>query len=387
MTKTPAQIQLELLQNQIFRKARGDEWVNKRIEQNKAKNFYQGFMEKQADTYLKESKNKNIKREDLIFDLKAQGNVYENQVGYNMLVHLLDNIEKASKDLGFTIPTRPIIGTLPTGKVQAMAMRHYVSKEPMIIFEYELFTFTNLISKSVLLSLPFEQKNGVTKFSSSEENIKKMIVQDQTGVQKFLEVLLAYLIKGQPTLATPYYPNEKIIGLNSQITHLMELFVMGHEYAHILLGHTNCSKQKESGISTEVLTEMIFKWNQEFEADGLSLILILQSFSNKNFYDMPLLYAGVDLFLSCLDIMDRSISIILSGKEEQRMDDSHPPVSERRDYIRYHLTRMLGTEKAEVGISLAKTYVAVLEVYFDLCRPVLLDLHHKRTKLAKTWWK
>ncbi|PFY96970.1 hypothetical protein COL57_15845 [Bacillus wiedmannii] len=388
MASSWAQKQLEQLQKKIFYTARGKEWVEERIKQNtdqdynyqKHKSFYEGTT-KELMSNLKEL---GINGE---FSIEVRGTVYESPYYYQVMMDLLEKVESASKELGFTIPDRPIIGTLPTGKIQAMASRHPISNEHTIIFEYELFSFANLLSKSLLSSLPVKSENGVVSFSTDLDDIVNGIAKDQTGLHKFFDVLVSYLFYGRPSLAEQYNPDKNIMILNALIVNSMELFVMGHEYSHILLDHTNKSKEKKTNVYSQSINELIFQWEDEFEADGLSFIMIMEMISQNKLFDLSLQYVGVDFFFSCLSIMDRAVSLVLHGKEVVKLDDSHPPVDERREYIRYLLKRLAGEEKAESAILLAKVYQMVLENYYQQSKPILLRHHKEGTPLAKSWLK
>ena len=57
----------------------------------------------------------------------------------------------------------------------------------------------------------------------------------------------------------------------------MEAFAMGHEYSHILIGHTTEESFKKK-YSLEGLSQIFYSQYQEYEADHLALSLTLEGF-------------------------------------------------------------------------------------------------------------
>lgn len=169
---------------------------------------------------------------------------YEDPITYILISKLAKRIEESADDLSIAIPYRPIIGTLPTGRVNAMAIAVPSSDEFIIVFESGLFYFALLLSKALTMSIPFKgtQEKKLT-FSYDIAEVTKKIDANPEILNRFIQVLFAYLLEGRPSAAPPYILEEPYMNLAEILIDSMELFVMGHEYEHIINNHFLEKKQ------------------------------------------------------------------------------------------------------------------------------------------------
>ncbi|WP_440956116.1 hypothetical protein ACSAZK_03970 [Methanosarcina sp. Mfa9] len=140
--KTKSQIYLEKMQSKFYE----DEitghlsWINNPEFLEEFKKIYPEVDFNEIENYMEKT------------DLPT---IYENPDTYSILFDLFEQIEKSAKELLSRLPMRPLIGTLPSGKVNAMAIKVPDTDEFMVVFEDQLFTFANLIAKIIAQSIPF----------------------------------------------------------------------------------------------------------------------------------------------------------------------------------------------------------------------------------------
>jgi hypothetical protein len=123
-----------------------------------------------------------------------------------------------------------------------------------------------------------------------------------------------------------------------------ELFVMGHEYAHVIQGHLSEEHVPHSGLGddVEILPHQI---GQEFEADILGLKLSIESMVRKHGVDASLAFFGVYLLFSAIELIDRAIDVLVPGLAPSSSEhETHPPPDMRREYLNIYLTQGVGEQ-------------------------------------------
>jgi hypothetical protein len=312
---------------------------------------------------------------------------YEEPSGYHLMTNLARQVEDAASELGHPLPIRPQLGTLPTQNVNAMAVRVPDSDEYLILFESELFTFALLLSKVVARAIPFKgSESGMLNFSTEGEDIEKSIAENPEITRRFREVVLAYLIKGRPSAAPAYLPEEPYGTLAAILRQSMELFIMAHEYAHIISGHLSESKTAPIDVGGQHGDEVIRSWQQELEADAQGLELMVRAMQKRN-HDLALSYWGADLFFSCIEVVEQGISIMRTGREseEGQLTDSHPPVQLRREMLRELLKRSLPEEHAQAPIQLGMVLEQLIASLWSATKPLLGEYQRAGGKLSPIW--
>jgi tetratricopeptide (TPR) repeat protein len=107
------------------------------------------------------------------------------------------------------------------------------------------------------------------------------------------------------------------------------LFIMGHEYAHIIL-------HLEAESFSEYNSKINKSFQQEFQADELGLMLTrncIQQTNPKEVMSSLFCFAGIEIALNCLYVIDR-LRGILDGSDGPTVYESHPPTKQRMEKIR-----------------------------------------------------
>ncbi len=310
---------------------------------------------------------------------------YEDPNWYTIMVDLSHEIEQAAKEAGLIAARRPMLGTLPTGQINAKTIRVPGTDEHIILFEWQLFLFALLLSKAVARALPLTPgEPGYINVSVDPNAIRQRIYSDPSIEARFADVVLAYAVTGKPGLAEPYFAEPLYGTLTVTLLSCMELFVMGHEYGHIVLEHLTTTPRNVRPRLNEA-EEISYSWRQEYDADLIGLELMMRVAEGQRKIPANFSYSGADLFFTAIDIMDRAVSVLNGEEETARKLGSHPPNRERRWLLRRMIPRLAGKEAAEMILEYALGVQDAVDVLWELARPRLLELHRQGIRPAP-WW-
>jgi hypothetical protein len=348
--------------------------------------FARGYVESQFPSADEKQREELVKTfiGELAKQTEQVPTPYEEPGWYAVMENLSEDIGKSADEAELVIPTNPLLGTLPTGQINAMTLRVPGSDDYLIIFEWQLFLFALLLSKAVARALPLRQtEDEGFSFSAQKDDIAQRIDSDKSVVYRFADVLLAYAATGQPSRAQPYLPEVHYGRLAEVLRRSMELFVMGHEYAHIILGHLSTAQSTETKLSEAEMLE--YSWGQEYEADLMGSSLMMRVMARDGM-DASLSYWGCDFFFSAIDVMDKAVSV-LNGEEETAMKlGSHPPTKERREMLRQLLPEMIGEKHANDALGLSRILEDVTDLLWQRTRPVIASARSRGVRPAP-WWQ
>jgi len=312
---------------------------------------------------------------------------FEDPTRYGVFMKCAQMIEEAARILSLPpIENRPLIGTLPTGLPNAMVIFVPPGEEYLIVLDPYVFDFSHRLSSIAARSLPcVDMKEGKAGYSLSVRDVKKNIAKTPVIARHFRELLLAYLFDESPGDVPRYVPEAPYASLASHLLSSMCLFVIGHEYGHLIGRHFSTDKTTLLPLLGENVEGVNFKWAQEVEADAFGLQLTLVALEKQG-ADLTMSYFGADYFLSCIEILERSISVVRTGKVKKGyLSPSHPPLQVRRDLLREGI-KVGAKQFAEVPIKWGIALERALNILWE--EEMLLALfgyHMQRTKLAPVW--
>jgi hypothetical protein len=165
----------------------------------------------------------------------------------------------------------------------------------------------------------------------------------------------------------------------------MECFIMGHEYGHIIEGHLANRSTAAALLGNDKVQEYVRSWEQEFDADAVGASLVIDAMRRQRHFDVALSFWGADFFFSCIEIVERGVSIVKTGQENQLTFGSHPPVALRREALRNALAKSLPEEHAKAAVTLGRTLEQIIEELWSITKPHLLALHNQHQALAAVW--
>ncbi|MFH8591634.1 hypothetical protein [Streptomyces rimosus] len=297
------------------------------------------------------------------------------------IIHsLADRIEKYLPDPFI----RPVLGSLDTGEINAVTLLAPDARTHLVIFESELFTFANLFSKAVAMAMPFEDAGGGrTAFSVHPDKVRRHLKHSPDAILRFADVVRAYLFEGEPSRARPYHAPHPIDVQAAILRDGLELFVLGHEYGHVLLDHLaeSQSPRRVPGTADGELTEVTWKWKQEHDADTLGWFLCTKVMTEK--YDLAFSHAGTELFFSACEVLERALSLLVEGRSEAHpASPTHPPIAERRDALR---TLLRDERQGESAIILGTAIQDIVDILWEPTAPHLLGLLKRGQQPDPRW--
>ncbi len=188
---------------------------------------------------------------------------YEDSNRYVVMAMILDEVLAAFAALGKSFEPKPIVATLPSGRLNAIVKCEDRTQTPIIFLEQGLFQFLYDFALAVGWALP--------AFSAKELADDKSLAQHRGphtlpfGGGPFPDVLYSYVVSGSPiTGGTPVPKPPHNVLLCERLVNQMSRFVIAHELSHFALGHYDPNNKTES-------------WDKEYHADAHALLVLSQA--------------------------------------------------------------------------------------------------------------
>lgn len=312
---------------------------------------------------------------------------FENPDWYGLVTHLFERIARSAETMKMQLAHPPLLGTLATGRVNGVAIALEGSATRIILLEQGLFGFANLMCKAVGASLVYTgTEEGQLRFSLDPGAIRDKLAKDDAPIERFFDALTAYVVQGEPHRARPYAPPPYAATVASNLRESMETFILGHEYAHVALGHLD-GKHMLHAVAAGVDAETVeTNYDQEFQADLIGMMLTLQTLTREDNLDVALSYWGAHAFFGCIDIVERTVSLLATGEPATWRGDSHPPTRQRQQMLQLGLQSLVKPEEAAKGaIKLAEQIDEILAIYWVRCEGPLRRLHRDGVRPTAEW--
>lgn len=259
-----------------------------------------------------------------------------------ILDFLFQRIYNTVVKLKYTVQCTPYAGTAVSGEYNAFACEHPTTHEKLIVFESELIIVADLFCKIIALAIPLDIKADNVGFSVDLKNLEEHLDKNNHILERFAELFYNTIYKGLPSHAKQYFIESSRQKLFYELLNSIELFIIGHEYGHVLAGHLS-NQIFIRKISETNLNVIETNWKEEFEADSIGLNLLLNSLDNANL--SPFCYMGPEMFFIFLDLIDRISSYMNGGLEVSDQGSvSHPPSIDRKMAIQDNLKRALSPD-------------------------------------------
>lgn len=140
---------------------------------------------------------------------KASPTKYENPQWYTIIRSMVGEIEKSMELRNIISAKRPLFGTVPSGKLNGVAIGIDNQSHHLILLEDGLFGFANLFCKVIAQALPLseDREEGMIAFSSDVDEVRVHLRENHIHVQRLADLLVGYVVLGHPHRAKPYLPN------------------------------------------------------------------------------------------------------------------------------------------------------------------------------------
>lgn len=315
-------------------------------------------------------RNKFIKQAEQVLLKKYQQipTEYQDPLTYSLLQGLFDEIKESavhlSKDNQFTFPKSLTYGTANIGTFTAFVADFDAEKDYLLLISDGLFTFANLMAKSIgMLTIQPDSEDGkYLKFCFEENSIRSALKNNHDAIIRFADLIFAYTISNHPGYAKQYTPDLTLAAISGLLRHSFELFIIGHEYGHLLLNHLDITHPKVSD-KKELIDTALNNWYEEISADTLGAYLAIGAMKG---YDFVSSYAGVDICLITLTILERLENEL---KKKSSGYFTHPPGEFRREMVFQKLSE---TDPHIKDIYEANTYI--VDELWNRCMYLLKEL-------------
>lgn len=281
------------------------------------------------------------------------------------------------------------LGTLPTGRANAMALRVPHTDDYLVVFEWGLMNFTMRMSHILALTVCVSQGDGQDSFSWKADAVRSRVRDNPEFTALFQDVLGTYLLRGYvPRSDDTSDLNQPRDYFQGAIWGGMMSFLVSHEYAHVIDGHLARAEQRSVVIGDERATEVVHPWSHEFIADSMGLVMMVRTAQHMDF-DPVFAFIGAYLFFLLHDILDRGISILVAGVDCRLKQASHPPPEFRRmlleNVLKTYYEDRGAPEWGEKTVLMATHVKETTNVLFDEIRPKLQEWHDEGRRPTRLW--
>lgn len=265
---------------------------------------------------------------------------YSDLATFHLVSKKAVSIQGAAKALGFEVDRPIVFGDVPSTCVNAMAIRVPDTMERLIVVNSSIFANSLMIAELAALSVGLGKSEAGLQLDARLETAYRRLA-DPDVTEQFAHALTAYFARG---VVREKRFVERDRWLTTQyIKEGIDLFVIGHEYAHVLLGHTDqntksigllmtpADGEKSTGVPRISIEVAARSRAQELAADELGLKLALKAAelnAELSAYKVLIAWAPEVLF-SWQDVMDRAMEALGGGIAADYRASDHPSPSER----------------------------------------------------------
>ncbi|HXD31000.1 MAG TPA: hypothetical protein VN643_07785 [Pyrinomonadaceae bacterium] len=241
----------------------------------------------------------------------ASGRPHQDVSTLAIMTNLLRRVESATSRLEITPLEDSVIGTLGETSLNAFNASFFGATS-LIAVHSHLMVFIQLLAKSVCQCISDRTPDGGLRIG-----VRPPAEQFLLGTQHLSELIQAIRDRRDPTSAPVHIaaPGWYLWRPVHSIVDSIELFIVGHEYAHLLMDH-------REPFFVATLPDKMTGQDVEHIADFFAQIVLL---SDANATDLYLAVVSPLLFFKSLALMERD-SILPYPKE-------HPASSERLAFL------------------------------------------------------
>ena len=273
-------------------------------------------------------------------DMNSQLNIpidEQDRSTYAIVKRLSENVVQIMNENNVQIPNDIVLGTLPTSDFNAFVCP-FDDGQLLVVLNEGLLGFVYLMGRivsSFISKKTMDNKDTSETYDVDNNTIKENLVNYKEGHWRFIEIFILYFINKNMWGSKTYIEKDNNLSLSGILWDNAELFIVAHEYSHIVLDHLSNNTlnfKKEYLDINSKLYKVIRDWHQEVSADNLALQTVL-AYSQKVGHGFYGGYLGVELALACLDVMEKALDIGFS--------QTHPSAKIRKQQIRKALKEML----------------------------------------------
>jgi len=297
--------------------------------------------------------------------------IFQDRMTYEIISGLAECILAVAVKLNFVIPEKTVFGSLHTERLNACAIYLKESKEHLIVFESQLFFFLNRISKVIAQCIVLQGKEEEGwKFSTRPEDIIAQVKANSLIQESFNRLMIAYVfdgnVKATPNIIIPL-PQQQF---HSILLQSMELFIMAHEYTHVVKHHYRSGSRSFLHLNNIDSEEVMPEWEKEFEADSFGILIATGAMNEQGFQE-DFCLVGPVLYFKLSEVIENAMSLKYGENIIDKKHGSHPPPSARRDNVIKTLAKSFDQEQMASAAYLPDVLSVILDYLWTNCAPII----------------
>jgi hypothetical protein len=301
-----------------------------------------------------ESLARSLRKSDEVPD-PSRWSAHERPDHRRRLWHAEQAVIRGVEVLQRTLPSPlPAIGTLPTRRLNAGAIPVPSTKGYIIAIDSGYFSFTAGWSEVLAACLTGVSDGGIL---------------DRFVDLCFCEVILgtaAYLDSRPAT-------NPVLREVGSRLDPVFEAFLLGHEYAHVMLGH----QPVDMNVAAGSYQDHGFLRQEELDADALGFKIALGAFP-----DPVQTYVSVAGYLCAWHLIERGWGLLKGETSARPPGDSHPPAIERRASLFQVASESMSREALTQAMSMLR---AIEDKTIEMWKPLERGFLNGNEGRPKDW--
>lgn len=112
----------------------------------------------------------------------------------------------------------------------------------------------------------------------SVSDVTERIEADPEVADRFAKIIVNYAVTGNLDEAGRHLMPPGYSDLAMMLSKSLEYFVLGHEYAHILIGHLDTTAVRKGVLPATDADALAYSWQQELDADLLGMTLSIGTY-------------------------------------------------------------------------------------------------------------
>lgn len=332
---------------------------------------------------------KNRSPEEAFSGLANAASVIPGDMWFTVMQNLMDDIEAVLESrTPDQKPEKILFGSLPTGRVNGMAVPVPGSSFNLILIDDGLFGFANLACKAIATAVPIvpgtDGRGDRVDFSARDW--RKRVGDNPAIAERMYDFLVAYVLKGHPHFAKPYLPDSTHQALGAILCRSVETFIIAHEYGHCMAGHLDGSTSKPlhaiqsfgdvDGIPTS--------WKQEHEADLIGCDLTVNALPKER--GLHYAYWGTEAFFVFAELIHRTQSMLQFGQVALHTEsETHPSLQQRAGVLRAYLTKKYPEKEAQLAFYFADVIKDIAEECWNMMEGAFAAMHRDGIRPQRDW--
>jgi hypothetical protein len=302
------------------------------------------------------------------------------------MVQLLEEVTPVIAEVGYPLRPQPRVATMPSSYVHARTRSIPGTDEAAVLFQHGLMLFLNNFAKVLAFALPFPWLELAIDAPNDERPRPGDCEHMAHAVVVLADSLAAFVVDGDAHSA-PYVALQGHATVTAYtLLHHMELSLLCHELAHLLLGHLLPPKRgAELGRPTELTAS-----DKEYDADAIGCVIARRTAetSGVGLNNVVALWV-YDLALAALGLIERCVSYLTTGEIHPPPSETHPPPADRRrELLRRNVQGLIsegGTEEAARLQFRTREAAELIEKLWLATKPKWDDLRSKNVYPSPIW--